>query len=122
VLTFSLFFVIVVETMEEVMQKYVMPRITVEYAKALADKMNNEAIRNYQATGWRDKKEYAHYYVEDRKAMRKILPFIRKRQFAEAFEKMQRLDTVLRERIPDEVWDTCKAEAEAERELVESNA
>lgn len=52
-----------------------------------------------------DDKELIACYKNDRADLRKIVSFIKKRQFKEADEAIYELDTVVRDQVPEEIYD-----------------
>lgn len=62
-----------------------------------------ESIRGWTHSAG-EGKDMAKAYTADRKALREVLSLFRKKKFKEALEKAWRLDTIVRERIPDRAW------------------
>lgn len=76
-------------------------RITKQHIKDF-----NKAIRAWKDNGsFKNDKGMLACYKKDRADMRKIVTMLKKGQFSEAGEAMWGLDTIVRDQIPNSVYD-----------------
>ncbi len=67
-----------------------------------------QALTQFQQSieGWQPSKgESAKVYTSDRKQMMEVLVLCRRGQWAGAYDKARSMDTILRDNIPDALWD-----------------
>jgi len=53
-------------------------------------------------------------HADDRKGLRRVLSLVKKKQLVKAYEVARHLDTMVREWIPDMMWDTMQYAADEE--------
>jgi hypothetical protein len=78
--------------------------------KELSDLLRTSATeyRDNGLKSFQDDKEMCEVYRSDYDDLLKIARIIDEGKIGEAFEEMDKLDTVVRDMIPDNVWNTCK--------------
>lgn len=67
-----------------------------------------QALVQFQQSieGWRPSKgESAKVYTADRAQMTEVLTLCRRGQWSDAYNKARHMDTILRDHIPDALWD-----------------
>jgi hypothetical protein len=69
-----------------------------------ACKQFENTIKNYQWTLNKDL-SMIKMYVADRKAMKEVLSLYKKMEWKKASDKARKMDTAVREYIPDKIWN-----------------